>query len=115
MSTFNCWATARIIVVRNSAVVGVTPITNCNDMDPRLAFENGASKRSATPRAVTHRDGAGSTRRSRTSTRRRTAWNVDPLEDDGDLGARAILLSDFTGDAAIPTDEPSFAGARQPL
>ncbi|WP_434415447.1 hypothetical protein [Nannocystis pusilla] len=114
VSTFNCVGNGQDIVVRNSAVVGVAKLTNCNDIDPRLAFENGRFEEVADTAAVNNVMGQWFNAPIQDVYTPKNGGNVDPLEDMA-TWAEGDPLVDFTGMAAIPTDEPSFAGARQPL
>ncbi|MBZ5716056.1 hypothetical protein [Nannocystis pusilla] len=110
VSTFACMGSGQNIVVRNSAVVGLAPLTSCKEeMGQTLVFENGTKEE--VPDLAT-------------ANNLMSQWFNPPQLDvytpknDGPLEGMAMWEQ---GDpkfdfflAAIPTDEPSFAGARQP-
>ena len=115
VSTFNCAGNGQEIVVRNSAVVGAAKITNCNDIDPRLTFEHGRSEEVADLQAANTVMGQWFNAPIQdVYTPKNSAQIIDPLEDTA-TWEEGDPRFDFTNSAVIPTDEPSFAGARQPL
>jgi len=107
VSTFNCMGPGQQITVRNSAVIGVAGLTNC--AENQLTFENGK------------REEVGDAQAADTLM---AQWFNAPISDvytpkDGPLKDTAMWETgdpklDFTK-TPIPTDAPSFAGAKQPI
>ncbi|WP_096334057.1 hypothetical protein [Nannocystis exedens] len=115
VSTFNCVGNGQDIVLRNSAVVGVTKLTNCNDMDERLTFENGRFEEVPDGAMADSLMSQWFNAPVQDVYTPKDSDNVmDPLEDTAMWGEGDPRF-DFTGLTPIPTEEPSFAGARQPL
>jgi hypothetical protein len=110
VSTFSCTGNGQQIVVRNSAVVGATTVTSagCNG---KISFEHGVVQEVADndaaklvldqwfnpPQADVYTPKAGG-----------------PLADTAMWGEGDPRF-DYTRQTKIPTDKPSYAGAKQPL
>ncbi|MCY1062994.1 hypothetical protein [Nannocystis sp. SCPEA4] len=110
-STFMCTGNGQNVTVRNSAVVGLAPLTNCKEeMGQILLFQNGTKEE--VPDIA-----AANTLMSQWFNPPQldvyTPKNGGPLEGMATWEQGDPKFDFFM--AAIPTDEPSYAGARQPL
>ncbi|MBZ5715795.1 hypothetical protein [Nannocystis pusilla] len=115
VSTFMCTGNGQNITVRNSAVVGLAPLTNCKEeMGQILVFENGMKEEVPDIAAANNLMSQWfNPPQLDVYTPKNDEQGVDPLEGTA-MWEEGDPKFDFFK-AAIPTDAPSFAGARQPF
>lgn len=113
VSTFNCNGVGQQVTVRNSAVVGVSALTNCSE--GQLTFVNGERQEvQDTQMADTLMAQWFNAPMTDVYTPKDLDNVVDPLEGKA-MWEEGDPKFDFSGLTPIPTDAPSFAGAKQPL
>ncbi|MDC0719485.1 hypothetical protein [Nannocystis bainbridge] len=111
LSAFKCGGNPSTITVRNSAVIGVNPITDCG---AALSFVNGRVEETADETAANIVMNQWFNPGLEDVYTPRKSDNMDPLEDMA-VWQEGDPRRDFSNEAVIPTEDPSFAGARQPL
>lgn len=114
VSTFACTGNNQEVVVRNSAIVGQAAVVEDPDCVGKVEFQHGVMEEGPNSSAV---DAVLQQWFGNPQLDVYTPKNgdmVDPLEDKA-MWEPGDPRYDFTGMAKIPTDKPSFAGAKQPL
>ncbi|WP_267680892.1 hypothetical protein [Nannocystis sp. SCPEA4] len=111
-STFACLGTGQNIVVRNSAIVGVTPLSTCDGEDQQIVFQNGTMAEVPNIQAANSLMSQWFNPPELDVYMPKTSPMVDPLEGTA-MWEQGDPKLDFAN-TAIPTDEPSYAGAVQP-